>query len=340
MPDEIQEDVTATPAAPMADGRDSLIAEIEALGAADTGEPADEATDAEAAEETSDKSLEAAEEPEAEPEPEPAPDEEMAARLAEVQKAERAGKEAVAKERAAFEAERKAFEASRVEHAKALEEFTALKAQAAYEPAAVLRALGITDDQLEQAARAIYAASPKGQENPANRAQSQAAARLKKIEDEARTAREEAETLRKQIAEREELQQLEAQIEKYIDTVVGAETSDTPIVTAMIAKSPAKARAALRRVGDALFDATGEMPDPVDVKRKLEENERAELESRGIDVSTIFKKSAPTTSGEKTKRPATLEPLGSTTQPRSEPESREELLRDLERQIAQGNFEV
>lgn len=329
----------ATPAdAPIA--REALLAELEAI-------PASDEAPLEAEPESAPEAVEAAPAEDAEPAdddaddatPEPAaaaakPDPDLNSRLEAIQKAERRAKEALAKERAELEAMRKAAEPDLAE----LAELRELRRRAKLGDSSALLKFGeYADDDAELVARSVYALSKAAAANP--QAKEAAARALRERESFSKVSELEQKlaNLEKQLTEREQRAQAERQTAAYLDTASKAVTDETPIVRNMFTKSPDLARQRVAMARDYLHQQTGEIPDPVDVLKALEQVERDDLIARGIDPDLVLSKTTkPTTpaAGERSAAKTLSNDLTKQTKPRTAPlspkEERAELLRALE----------
>lgn len=353
MADEAQEPATtdAPPSADFAEANADLIAELEALdrGEAVTDEPAgddntqpaeDEATTeteddgepGEAPEEVADAK------PAAEPEPEKEPDTDK--RLEAIRQAEKRAKDAVAREREQLAQEQAQWKAS-VEEAK---EYAALKERAKYDPGGVLAKLGLGDDDWEVAARDIYLRSPKAQTTPGMREQAQQTLKSRQHTDELSQIRAELQELKAERAKEQQQRATEESYNTYLGEVTKEIGDSTPIVKNLLANNPTKARAQLRAAADQLSAELGEVPEPAEVAKRLEKIRRAELAEAGVDVAAMFaaKKTKPESqpADEKTTAKTLSDDVRTTTTPpKSEPKTIEELDAEILRELQSGNFD-
>ena len=252
-------------------------------------------------------------------EPDPAPDPLAAKGLAAVQKAERRHKEQVAawkaEQKAATDAARAEIEEQRgafAAQAAKIKEYEALRAKASSDPLAaveLLRSLGYKDDAFAPIAYAAWAETPKGKENPANRAQAERLARDRSGDD--RVA-----ALEKKLAERDERdakREQEAATERavggFLDAAAAlAETGkvteddgegnevvtatvEAPIFKRWLKSDRAAARHQILVVGNELAEKAQRerdpMPTPAEVLAEVEKRERIALRKRGIDPATL-----------------------------------------------------
>lgn len=281
--------------------------------------------------------VETAPEPAAVEDDEPeAEDPALAKRLDTIQKAERRSREAIAKERQAFDQEK----AERVSTADQIKEFEQLKARVRSNPVAVLRALGISDAELEFVSKQAWFQSEAARKDPKLAAQAAQASREREYSDELAATRRELNEMRTQIQEKEQTAIQEQRVSLYLDTVAKAAGDETPILKTLLTKNPETGRARLRQAAEFLLSETGEVPEPLEVVRALEEVERRELELRGIDLSAVKTATKTTTPPATEKKTATLTgDLSSTTTPRPPALSREEERAEVLRAIEAGSLE-
>lgn len=285
----------------------------------------------------------------AEPEPETAADEapveaapveadpETAKRLATVKAQEKRQREQIAKDRAdalaQVEVRRKEIEAEWSPKIEAAQRFEALAKRAKYDPAAVLEQLGLTSDDFEIAARHLYARSKAGQADPKNRAAAEQATREREQLDRITAHERKLADLEAKLTAKEQAQAFESQRGQYLDLTIKAVANDNaPLLAKLASKDPNKARTALWRTAEQLFDQTGEFPDSDDVITAWETQRRAELEDLGIDVTTSAKPAAPAAPrpGKTLSNGHGAAPANSNA-PKSRQEERDEVLREMAR---------
>jgi hypothetical protein len=233
-------------------------------------------------------------------------------RLAKIQAAEKRAKETLAKERAELERLRAEKPAPDREY----EEFKALKARAATDPMAILRALGMDPEHTAKVAWQHHLAE-KEPNAPQHR---EIAARLQreKEESENQTAQERRlAELEAKLEQRDQQAQYASAWQSFYGDVVKtatAETSEAPLLKTALAKNPTRTAQRIERLAHELFRETGEWPDAADVLATYETQRRAELEEHGIDVATVIKQPKKPQQEPEKKRPGqTLTPDLSTT---------------------------
>jgi len=248
------------------------------------------------ADEDEDEKQEGEEKPDEKPSEEEAKDPDLQKRLAIVAKHEKRAKEREAKvkaeieqERHAFRRERDAFDREVTEARTAIQKFQELQGRARYDAIGVLRALGLSDDDIGPAARQLWAHSKEGPNDPKNR--ELAARMMKEREQEDRVTRlerelrEEREQRTKERTDKEQ----QASVDAYLTSIEKSASDDHPLFRRLVEKSPKKARLKLAETAYALAQRDDEQPDAEDVLAEFEKIERAELEERGIDVAAILK---------------------------------------------------
>ncbi len=327
-------------------GLDALAADdSEDVEAAETvTEPAEEVDpDAEEVEPSPDETQEEVAEVEAAPEPEADP--QLAKRLETIQAAEQRSRENAETYRRETEEKLAARDAELAPQLEELATFTRMKAQVKYDLPGVLAALGVPPEDFEAHSRIMYSMRPEAMSDPRTREAAQRAMQQRKTGDEVASVTAELQELKKQIADRDrqvETQaaqaKVESQIAEYIGKVAAVVTTNTPIASAMLAKTPEKARAELRKHADALFNEYGEIPAHADVVKRFEEVERQTLIERGIDPDVAIKATTAKTktpeAGETRAAKTLTSNLGTPTRPRPEPQTEEEIDAELLKELA------
>lgn len=223
-------------------------------------------------------------------------------RLDAVRRREQRSREAIAKERRAFEHERDAFVKEWKPRIEAAEQFQAMKARGVnpYNAVDVLRELGLHDDDFEEAGRAVFAASKTGAADPKNKEAIARSKRERELADEIRELkkwRDDREANEKQTAEQAENSR---QAERYLDGVVKAAPSGT-LSAQLLEKDPKKARVMYAKIADRLWERTGERPAPKAIHAAYDKHRAKELRALGIDPATLTKSNGtkPTKPGDK-----------------------------------------
>lgn len=204
---------------------------------------------------------------------------------------EQKSREAVARERKSFEHERDAFVSQWKPRVEAAERFEALKTRGvnAYNAVDVLRELGMSEDDLEEAGRTIFAASKTGAADPKNK---EAVARAKEKREMAdRLAAIEKERAEEKAAAKKAAEETETQrkIDKYLDSITKAAPANT-LSAYFLEKDPKATRAALGRVAQKLWEKTGEQPTPKAIHAAYDKYRTKQLRALNVDPATLTKK--------------------------------------------------
>lgn len=289
-------------------------------------EPADEKVDPET-ETPADEEVAVEDDDETADEP---ADADTAKRLESVQRAVRREKERSTKERADFESRLEAEWGPKI---KAAEKFGSLAARARYNTVAVLRELGITEDDFERVAQEIYAHSKAAGIKPEHRAHAERAAREREQADELATLRKRLDERDAAEQTREQQVQAIAAAQRYVETIEKAASAKSPLARHFLSKKPEATRRRLGELALQLLEETGDRPSPSAVLARYETARRAELEELEVDVDAILK-TQPATPVKPNGKPATngkaAAPAKATAAtPKTDAEEREEILREL-----------
>jgi hypothetical protein len=202
---------------------------------------------------------------------------------------EAAVKAAIEKERGELRREREAIEREIQSARTEIDSFAKLKERARFDPAGVLKALGLADDDFGPAARQLWSLTKEQAADPKNR---EAAARMQRErESESRIERLERELNEQKKAAHEQASRADIaqKAETYLATVIKAAGDEHPLAKRLIEKSPQKSRERFAAIADELFDRDGDLPDAEDVLAEYEKRRRAELEDDGVDVAAMLK---------------------------------------------------
>lgn len=292
----------------------------------------------------SDDSPAADAEPVSEPDAVAARDPGTAKRLEAVQKAERRAKEQLAKERTAAHADIDArvakLDAEWGPRIRSAEAFESLRPRVRYNTVAVLRELGLTDDDFESAAQQLYAHSKAAGIKPEHRAAAERASREREHSDELAATQKRLKDLEGSIAQRDEQAKQSAAAERYLSSIEKAVVAATPLAKHFLVKTPDKTRGQLAEIALALLDETGAQPSPGDVVARYETVRRAELEELGVDVGSILK-AAPVKPGAVEVKPkvagklaVVVKPVAKPAAPKTDAEDRAEFLEELRKSRA------
>lgn len=259
-------------------------------------------------------------------------DPELAKRLAAVRRTDQRQRERFAQERSAFDRERSEWQAQRQQLVDAKDRFDKLAARVRYNPTAVLRELGLTDDDFEGAAQHIASHSKAAGVTPAHRAAAERAMRDREAADEAKALRAEVKELKDGLTanQREAAEQREAEV--YVGRVLKRATDETPLTQQLIAKNPTKARADLTITAFKLAQKLGQLPKTRAVIAAHEKKLARELRDLGIEPPAkgakpaVAAKPAPAKPGAK---PAPAAAAATETNGRVKFPTRDEMIREM-----------
>lgn len=258
-----------------------------------------------------------------ETEPEEPDDPDTSRRLDKVNAAEKRMRAKFAREREEMRAERDRERAELKPRLDRLDAFEKLTERAKYDIVPVLKALGISEDDLAPLSREIYAHSSEGAKDPKYKDAATRSAKERADQDRVAKLERELEELRTERKTEREQAETERTLTTYIDGVTKAVTEDTPLVKQWLDKAPKKARAALLDIANELA-AEGEVPEAADVVAALEKRRRADLEELGVAVPAAKPKAKPDLK-DPPKKPA---PKGPSVRVRARGE-RDDLLQEL-----------
>lgn len=228
-------------------------------------------------------------------------DPDLAKRLAIVSKHEKRSKEREAQAKAALDRERQELRRERetidrdIQAARSeIEAFTKLKDRARFDAAGVLRALGLTDDDMEPASRQLWALSKAQAADPKNREAAGRMMRERESDDRITKLERELADQKQAAAEAKAHSEAAQKGQAYLASVIKAATDEHPLAKRLIEKSPERSREKFAAIASELFDRDGDLPDAEDVLAEYEKRRRTELEEDGVDVAAMLKPRAST----------------------------------------------
>jgi hypothetical protein len=211
---------------------------------------------------------------------EPAPkDADTAKRLEQVRRNEKRARDQHQARVREFEQQQQAFVAEWKPKVEAAEEFGKLKARAKSDPAGVLMALGIGEDDLEDVSKILYGLSKAGSADPKNKAAAAALRRERELrlridEQERRYAE-----LEQRLAQRDEEQTASQQVDAYLARVEKLAGDELPFLRESLKLRPKATRARLQQLAYQMARANdGDAVSPRDVARAFEKRRRAGIE--------------------------------------------------------------
>jgi hypothetical protein len=223
-----------------------------------------------------------------------------------------------------MDADRAEFTAEKAKHAEALgkiAEFEQLARRAKYDPGAVLRALGLADDDFAAVAQAIYAESKEGAAEPARKAAATKLLREREQSDKLSATEKRLQEIEQRI-EAKERQAAEArEVEQFVSEVTSAAKAKHPLAAHFLAKDPEAANDGIV-AAYARLAKDGKTPKPADVVAEFDRTQRVRLKRLGIDPATLVK--ATPANGNKAK-PVVPAKVNGTTKPKT----RDEILAEL-----------
>lgn len=269
-------------------------------------------------------------------------DPEMQKRVDQIQKREKQAKAAIARERAEFHQERDAFLEEWKPLVQEAQAFKQYRAKVRTNPAAVLMALGLKEEDLDYAARQVHGRSKKAAENPKNREYSDRLERERELEERAINAERLAQQALERVSQADQQRVEQENLDRYLKVMVKSiQAEEHPLVATMIKKTPEKARKMLHQTAERLWNETGEVPDHADVVAQLEQDRREELEELGVDLSSLVptSKKKNLEAGEKKRQKTLSSDHGNPKKPRPAPLSRKELEQQTLRELEEGHLE-
>ncbi len=278
--------------APASLGRDAILAQLDAAETKEAapvkGEVAEVEADEEAAPVEAAADGDSVEEDDAD-EDDSADDETNAD--PKVQKGLDAVRRAETRHRAQMERDRAEFAAEKAKHTERvakLDEYEDAAKRVKYDPAALLKKLGVVEDDFEMIAHAIYAESKAGSVDPNRKAA--AAQRLRDREkDDKYTAieRKQAE-LEKRIEADKAERESAAHADRYIGEINTAAKAKFPLVAHMMTAAPEDVSDGLQAAFERLQAKTGKTPKPAEVVAEMDRKERARLKALGVDADALL----------------------------------------------------
>lgn len=209
-------------------------------------------------------------------------DPETAKRQAAVRRTEQRARERMATERASFERERSEWQAQTKELTESKRQFDQLSARAKYDSYSVLRALGVSDDDMLVHAQLLYSRSKDAAVKPEHRAASDREMRQRELSDQVARAEAKTAKLEADIAAKEQDAANAREAAVYLRRVVSVVDDTAPLTKQLVAANPAKARAALSATALELAEKLGRLPKAAKVIAAHERKLASHLRDLGI----------------------------------------------------------
>lgn len=209
--------------------------------------------------------------------------------LDQVRRAEKRMREAQQRRDAEFAERQKEWQA-KVDRVAELDK---LASRVKYDPAAVLRAFGVSDEDFELIAQSIYAESPALATDPKQKAAAQAKLREREKEDKLTATEKRIAELEAKLEQRDKAMAAEREAAAYIQQINTTASSKYPLVAHMLKVDPEDTSDALVATYNALGSKLQRAPKPHEVVAEYDRKERARLKRIGVDPTTIVKPAAP-----------------------------------------------
>lgn len=210
-------------------------------------------------------------------------DPELAKRREAMRQTERRQRASLARDRAAFEAERNEWKTQSKTVTDAQRRFDDLVARVRYNPTAVLRELGLTEDDLEGAAQHVAAHSKAAGVTPAHKAAAERAMREREAADKATNAEKRVAKLEETIEQERREAAAQRELDVYFRRTFRKADDTAPRVKALVAADPKAARAELEVTALELAQKLGRLPKPSAVVAAHEKKIARQLKRYGVE---------------------------------------------------------
>lgn len=257
-------------------------------------------------------------------------------------------KEMEARSRADFDADVQAKLAIWTPKIEAAQKYEAAQARVKTDPVGLLRSLGLSEDDFEYAAQQLFNSSKSAAADPKRKAYADQSRKEREVSDQLAQLQRKLDAMETEKRDSETKAQNTARETKYLDSVVKAvgvaaadESGDgkpAKVVAKTLAKSPDKAREAMKAIAYRLLKESGTTPDADEVIAAYGKQRMDELADNDIDVDAYLgKAAAPAQTLAPVAKPSrTLTTDASPTRPantnkQTKEEKRAELLRGLEK---------
>lgn len=213
-----------------------------------------------------------------------AADPELAKRLAIARRTEQRQRESLARDRAAFERERDEWKSQTKTVTEGQQRFERLASRAKYDSYSLLRELGVPDEDMELHAQHLYARSKAAAVKPEHRAAADRALRDRELADEVKQAKAEVKELKEGLTAQQQKAAADRELDVYFRRVVRKADDTAPRVKALVAASPARARAELEQTAYELAQKLGRLPKPAAVIAAHEKKVARQLRDYGVET--------------------------------------------------------
>ncbi len=196
-------------------------------------------------------------------------DPDLAKRLAKVQKYEKKVRDQATAREKQFVQERDAFIAEWKPKIEEYEKFEKLKSSKS-NVAGVLKALGYTEDDFEEASKILWGLSKTGGADPKNRDAVTRMQRERELREQVDAANKRAEAIEAKLAKQETDAEANQKLEAYLGRITKAIGDETPLVKKRMELAPKSTRKAIEKVAYDLAKKAGGLVDPKRVARAYE----------------------------------------------------------------------
>lgn len=247
--------------------------------------------------------------------------------LDQVRVAEKRMRAMLDRDKTAFEQERQKWQAQ----VDKLTEFESLAKRAKYDPAAALRALGVSDDDFELAAHALYAESKAASSDPKQKAAAMARLKEREKEDKLSATEKRIADLEAKLEQQRTEARVQAEAAAYIQQINTVAAQKHPLVAQYLKADPEDTGDKLVAEYNRLSQTLNRAPKPAEVVAAFDKRERARLAKLGIDPATIAKPKAAANGNKPAAKPAPKPAANTngTARRMTEEEEREAILADL-----------
>jgi hypothetical protein len=275
-------------------------------------------------------------------------DPELAKRLAKVRKREQRAREQDAERDRAFEQKVHAFNAEMKPRLEALDDFEKLKAKKS-DPAALMKALGYSEDDFLEVSQILYGLSKTGQADPKYREHAKRLLKDRDLAEKAEAADRRSAELEKKLADRDTQAETDRKVDAYRARIVKTVGDDAPLLKKRLQTAPKATQARIDKVWLELAKKAGRLEvDPKKVVRLVEKKlrttaERAkELLGDGVTETKVAAKTngKPAAKAAPAKKPAitVIDKTGEAASKKTAVPSRADMIEDL-RRIDRGELD-
>jgi hypothetical protein len=193
----------------------------------------------------------------------------------------------------AREAELTAREQRMADRLARLDEIERLAARAKYDPAAVLRAMGLTDDDFETVGQAIYAESKVAQSDPKRKEIAAKLLREREQADKLTAIERRAQELEQKLERQREESEVRAEAARYFEQLNTTASTKHPLVAHLLKADPDDTQHGLVAAYERMMTKTkGAPPAAAAVVAEYDRAARAKFKRLGVDPDALIGKPA------------------------------------------------